>query len=653
MRNYEEFQKMFDHGTQGYLVTSLPFSSSSVIFYVNPAAGEMLGFPCSELCGRTLSSLFPVLCSQTAGMNVGPFYHTAGNQLLRLFASPFGEDACLCFLLDQNAAEQEAADNLAEYQIRMSEALDAANAANQAKTNFLSEMSHDIRTPMNAIIGMTDIALNYSDDPARVEDCLKKIRTASGHLMELINEVLDMSRIESGKVVLNEEHMQLADQIHEILVIIRPQIAAKKQTFHLDLDSIHHENLIADSTRIRQIFLNILSNAVKYTPEGGDIRMTLRQEQLADSRVLLTFTVKDNGIGMTNEFMENIFQPFERESSSTISRIEGTGLGMTITKKLIEMMGGTITVTSELHRGSTFTVAIPFRLSEADTSFLSTLSGRHVLVILGDDNKLGELPQLLGELGITCDVAADGNQAINAINDADISGAEYFALLTADHLADIDISQLLPDIRARKGGDFPILMLSENSWSELEYLMTRIGVSAFIPLPLFKSRLAEALYPFTQEGNREAEAESRNEVADYSSKHLLLVEDNMLNLEIAKEILSMTSIQIDTATNGEEAVAAFLGKPLFYYDLILMDIKMPVMDGLEATKHIRALSRADAAQVPIVAMTANAFEEDRQISLNAGMNAHITKPLDVEQVLGCLDRLRREKETHSAAGSGK
>lgn len=649
MRNYEEFQKMFDHSAQGYLVTSLPFSSSSVVYYVNPAAGKMLGFPCSELCGQTLSCLFPVLSSLSFGMNVGPFYHTPGSRLLRLFASPFEKDACLCFLLDQNAAEQEAADNLAKYQARMSEALDAANAASQAKTNFLSEMSHDIRTPMNAIIGMTDIALNYSEDPARVEDCLKKIRTASGHLMELINEVLDMSRIESGKVVLNEEHMQLADQIHEILVIIRPQIAAKKQSFQLELDSIHHENLVGDSTRIRQIFLNILSNAVKYTPEGGDIRMTLRQELLADSRALLTLRVKDNGIGMTEEFQKNIFKPFERESSSTISRIEGTGLGMSITKKLIEMMGGTITVASKLNEGSEFTVAIPFRLSNADTSFLTTLSGRHVLAVLGDDSKLGELPLLLGELGMTCDIAADGNEAINAINDADISGAEYFALLTADHLADIDVSQLLPDIRARKGSDFPILMLSENNWTELEYLMTRIGVSAFIPLPLFKSRLAEALYPFTQEKKEAEKAEGREEVADYSSKHLLLVEDNMLNLEIAKEILSMTSIQIDTATNGEEAVAAFRDKPLFYYDLILMDIKMPVMDGLEATKHIRSLSRADAAQVPIVAMTANAFEEDRQISLNAGMNAHITKPLDVEQVLGCLDRLRREKDKGSAA----
>ncbi len=641
MKSYKELEQMFGKSVQGYLVTAWPFSSGAAIFYANPAAASMLGIPDCELCGQPLSSIFPVLSSISGTLNIGPFHYEPGGKLLRIFASPFDGDACLCFLLDQNAAESESADYLAEYQTRMSDALDAANAASQAKTNFLSEMSHDIRTPMNAIIGMTDIALNYSADSARVEDCLKKIRTASGHLMELINEVLDMSRIESGKVVLNEEHMQLADQIHEILVIIRPQIAAKKQKFHLELCSIQHENLIGDSTRIRQIFLNILSNAVKYTQEGGEIRMTLQQEELADSFVRLTLQVKDNGMGMTPEFLEKIFQPFERESSSTISRIEGTGLGMTITKNLIEMMCGTITVTSELHKGSEFTISLPLKRFDADTSFLSSLTGRHVLIIQGNENKLEDLPQLLNELGITCDIAANGNQAVDAINDADISGTEYFALLTADHLSDIDVAQLLPDIRARKGSDFPIFMLSESNWSELEYLMTQIGVSAFIPLPLFKSRIAEALQPFTQPKSDAGKEEGQNRIADYSSRRLLLVEDNMLNLEIAKEILSMTNIQIDTATNGQEAVAAFCDNPLFYYDLILMDIKMPVMDGLEATKHIRALSRADATVVPIVAMTANAFAEDRQISLNAGMNAHITKPLDVEQVLGCLDRFSR------------
>ncbi len=502
----------------------------------------------------------------------------------------------------------------------MNEALEAANAASQAKTNFLSEMSHDIRTPMNAIIGMTDIALNYSKDPARVEDCLKKIRTASAHLLQQIIEVLDMSRIESGKVVLNEEHIQLADQIHSILVIIRPQTAEKKQKLHLNLCNIEHENLIADPTRLRQIFLNILSNAVKYTGEGGEIYISLEQELMEDSSVMLTFRVKDNGIGMTPEFLAKIFQPFEREASSTISRIEGTGLGMAITKKLIEMMGGTIKVTSILNEGSEFTIAIPLKRYEADTSHFCALSGRHVLIIQGDGNKLTALPQLLSGLNITCDIAADGNQAIDKINDADISGREYFA---------------------RKGRDFPILMLSENNWSEMEYLMTKLGVNSFIPLPLFKSRLAEALYPFTKEGHTAKEGQQKRGVTDYSKNRLLLVEDNMLNLEIAKEILSMTNIMIDTATNGEEAITTFCEKPLFYYDLILMDIKMPVMDGLEATRRIRKLKRLDAAQVPIVAMTANAFEEDRQISIEAGMNAHITKPLDVEQVLSCLDNLNQ------------
>lgn len=643
MKTYEEFQEMFGEASHGYLITSLPFSSDSTIIYANPKAALLLGFPAKVLSGQTLGHLFPAFSSHMGGLELGPFCYKKTDRLLRIFASSFCEDTCLIFLLDQNEAERESAERLLEYQTRMGEALAAANAASDAKTSFLSEMSHDIRTPMNAIIGMTDIALNYSNDSARVEDCLKKIQTASGHLMELINEVLDMSRIESGKIVLNQEHIQLADQIHSILVIVRPQVAEKNQKFHLELCGIEYENLIGDSTRVRQIFLNILSNAIKYTQEGGDIWMNLDQETAGDNGVLLTLTVRDNGIGMSPEFLSKIFQPFEREASTIISRIEGTGLGMTITKKLIEMMGGTITVRSKLHQGSEFTICLPFERCKEDTSRFNSLSGRHILIMQGDDNKLAALPQLLKNLDMTFDIAADGNQAIDAINDADISGKEYFALLTAEHLADIDITKLLPDIRARKGKDFPILMLSENNWSEMEYFMTKLGVNAFIPLPLFKSRLAEALCPFTEEKANEDTRETTPKITDYSKNRLLLVEDNMLNLEIAKEILSMTNVKIDTATNGEEAVAAFLEHPPFYYDLILMDIKMPVMDGLEATRRIRALSRADASTVQIIAMTANAFAEDRQISMKAGMNAHITKPLDATQVLSCLDRLNSEK----------
>ncbi len=643
MKTYEEFQEMFDGASHGYLIASPPFSSDSTIIYANPRAALLLGFPIKALPGQTLGHLFPAFSSHMGGPELGPFCYEKTDRILRIFASSFCEDTCLIFLLDQNEAERESAERLFNYQTRMGEALAAANAASEAKTSFLSEMSHDIRTPMNAIIGMTDIALNYSDDSARVEDCLKKIRTASGHLMELINEVLDMSRIESGRIVLNEEHIQLADQIHSILVIVRPQTAAKNQKFHLELCGIEYENLIGDSTRIRQIFLNILSNAIKYTQEGGDIWMNLEQKVNGDNHVLLTLTVRDNGMGMTPEFLSKIFQPFEREASTTISRIEGTGLGMTITKKLIEMMGGTIMVESELRKGSEFTICLPLKRCKEDSSRFSSLSGRHVLIMQGDDNKLAALPQLLKGLDITFDIAADGNQAIDMLNDADISGKEYFALLTADHLADIDISKLLPDICARKGKNFPILMLSENNWSEMEYFMTKLGVSSFIPLPLFKSRLAEALRPFTREETDKGGQEATPKITDYSKNRLLLVEDNMLNLEIAKEILSMTNVQIDTATNGKEAIAAFVDHPPFYYDLILMDIKMPVMDGLEATRRIRTLSRADATTVQIVAMTANAFAEDRQISIEAGMNAHITKPLDAAQVLSCLDRLNSEK----------
>lgn len=526
-----------------------------------------------------------------------------------------------------------------EYRRSMEEALRAAQVANDAKTKFLSEMSHDIRTPMNAIVGMTDIALNYIDDRARVEDCLKKIRTASGHLMSLLNEVLDMSRIESGRLTLDREEFQLADFIHGILIVIQPQAEKKDIRFHLELGEIFSENFIGDPIRLQQIFLNVLSNAVKYTESGGEVWMRLGQRKDGKNKICLMLEVQDTGIGMSPEFLEHLFDPFERERNTTFSRIEGTGLGMSITKKLVDMMQGDITVDSRQGEGTTFRIRLMLDRAEKKNGIKrEALAGKRVLILQGAKEKLTKLPEMLQKLGMKADVASCGMEAIDLINEADIAGMDYFALLTSDRLEDLEISLLLPEICARKGKDFPILLLSESDWSEVEYLLKQAGVTAFVPLPLFESRLAETLYSYTEEGKKEQEQAAGVQRKLHVNSHILLVEDNELNREIAVEILKTTGARIDTASDGREAVEKVTASQEFYYNLILMDIQMPVMDGLEATRRIRALKRADASSVNIVAMTANAFAEDRKKSIEAGMNAHITKPLDVEQVLDCLDK---------------
>lgn len=622
MKTYEELDSLFGHSQQAYLVTNRPFSDEAVVLYGNGAAASLLGLQKSELAGLTAADIG----LEGSAVSEGAEYH-----------SDFGDDMCLCMLLNRREDERMSAE-YEGYRRRMEEALEAANVASMAKTKFLSEMSHDIRTPMNAIVGMTDIALNYVNDSARVEDCLKKIRTASGHLLALINEVLDMSRIESGKVTIVTEELQLADLIHSILIVIKPQAAKKGLRFHLELDNIQHENLVGDALHLQQIYINILSNAVKFTQKGGDVWMRVAQEMREDGRVTLLVRIQDNGMGMSPEFVKKIFEPFEREQNTTASKIEGTGLGMSIVSKIVEMMQGDIRVESEKGAGSTFTVRVPLEISEKGDVFRrEAFEGKRVLVLQGMEEKLEQLPPMLGRLGFAVDVASCGMEAIDLINEADISGTDYFALLTGDKLSDLEISLFLPEVCARKGSEFPVLLFSENDWSGMEYLLKQAGVTSFVPLPLFESRLAQALFPYTEPG-KAAVCGSVKSAVNYENCHILLAEDNELNREIATEILRDTGAQIDTAENGKEAVDAFAAKPEFYYDLILMDIQMPLMDGLEATRQIRKMQRRDASEVHIVAMTANAFVEDRKRSFEAGMNDHITKPLDIQQVLDCLDR---------------
>lgn len=516
--------------------------------------------------------------------------------------------------------------------------LDEAMMASRAKTSFLSEMSHDIRTPMGAIIGMTDIALMQEEIPGKIRECLNKIKTASGHMMSLLNEVLDMSRIESGKILLQPEPTDIADLLHEILIVARPQADAGKLHFGLEMGRMDCERIVVDDVRLKQVCINLLSNAIKFTPEGGSVRLYLDVADTEEAdRVLMTLKVQDTGMGMSPEFMKKLFTPFEREQKSTVNKIQGTGLGMAITRNLVELMQGTIEVQSAPGQGTCFTLEIPFETAENSLdAYKKALAGKRVLVLTSEEEQGFHIREILARLDIEGDLAADAMGVVSRLNEALLEDVEYYAFLTVDKVPGTDMMQFLPEVRRRMGVQFPILMLSESDWGQVEYLYTRSGVDDFIPLPLFASRLFRALYGFTAEGRKEKEQKDTGTQWNFGNKHLLLVEDNEINREIEQEILNMSGIQITMAEDGEQAVELFKESQPFYYDIILMDIQMPVMNGLEATRVIRSMDREDAQEIPIIAMTANAFVEDVKNSLDAGMNAHLPKPFDIEQVFSTI-----------------
>ncbi len=527
-----------------------------------------------------------------------------------------------------------------EYYNHNQTALDEAIMASKAKTTFLSEMSHDIRTPMGAIVGLTEIALSQKDAPLKIRECLKKIKVASGHMMSLLNEVLDMSRIESGRVQIQPEEANVADLLHEILIVARPQADAGGLHFSLEMGPIAKEDLLLDPVRLKQVCLNLLSNAIKYTPKGGQVELYFGVlPGSGPDQAILSLQVKDNGIGMSREFLTKLFSPFEREEKSVVNKIQGTGLGMTITKSLVELMGGVICVESEPDKGSCFHVRIPFQVVEKTGEDYSLLAGQRILLLEEDPKKAENVTDMLAGLGMHTDWAPDPAAAIAYINDSQLDGKPYYALLTAERLESAELTLLLPELRCFLGSSLPILLLTANDWSQIETIFTRSGVDGFLPLPLFPSRLAAGLLAYAQgAGPREPEPETR---FDLTGRHLLLAEDNELNREIAQELIGQAGALIDCAADGQEAVAAFAASAPHQYDAILMDIQMPVLNGLEATRQIRALPRPDAASVPIIAMTANAFVEDVKNSLEAGMNAHISKPLDMDKVFSTLEELLR------------
>jgi len=531
-----------------------------------------------------------------------------------------------------------------EFQTRIAlkQAYEMAEQANQAKSDFLSRMSHDIRTPMNAIIGMTAIAKAHIADPDRVNDCLQKINISSTHLLSLINEVLDMSKIESGKMDLAEEPFSLPDLIDNLSLMIRPQIAAKHHQYNIRLNSMTHEKVIGDNLRLQQVFVNLMSNAVKYTPEGGRIDLIITEKPCRQRQFgCFEFIFQDNGIGMSKEFVQRIYEPFSRAEDTRVNKIQGTGLGMAIANNLVHMMNGSIKVESELGKGSKFIVTVFLRLQESEDAGLEELNGLRVLVADGDPALCAAACGILQTLGMESESVLTGREAVERAVRREREGRGFFAVILDWNLPDLAGTEPIRQIRDRLKGKLPLIIVSAYDWSELEPEARSAGADAFISKPLFKSRFIQLFHSLLSDKEAgEAEKVPVLKVGEgaFLGRRILLVEDNALNTEIATEILSMTEVEIEHAENGKQAVEMFRAAPPGHYDLIFMDIQMPVMDGYEATRAIRALDHPAAETVPIIAMTANAFTEDVEAALKSGMNGHIAKPLDFDQLTKILMR---------------
>ncbi len=519
-------------------------------------------------------------------------------------------------------------------------AYDAANQANRAKTRFLSNMSHDIRTPMNGIIGMTAIAAAHLDDRRRVEDCLAKITVASKHLLGLINEVLDMSKIESGKMDLQDEAFSLSDLIEHLLSLSKSQMEAKGHRFLISINRIEHEKVIGDSQRLQQAFMNLLSNAVKYTPDGGTIRLSISEKPLDKPNIACyEFIFEDNGIGMSEEFAKRLFEPFSRAEDERVGQIQGTGLGMTITKNIIQMMNGDIQVESRLNEGTKFTVTIFLKLQNETVSYEKFVE-LPVLVVDDEETACEYTCMVLEELGMKSEYVLSGQEAVDRVVARNGTDDNYFAVILDWKMAGMDGVETARQIRSHVGEEIPIIILSSYDWADIEVEARRAGVNAFISKPLFKSRLVHLFHGLLKpEGTEEAAAPALEQFRrhDFSGRRALLVEDNELNAEIAGEILGAAGLAIEYAQDGRKALDMVSAAGEQYYDIIFMDIQMPVMNGYDAARAIRALPGPDAKRIPIIAMTANAFSEDAIMAKNAGMNEHIAKPIDLEQLLGTLN----------------
>lgn len=521
------------------------------------------------------------------------------------------------------------------------DALAAAEHANRAKTAFLNNMSHDIRTPMNAIIGFTALAAAHLDNVETTRDYLNKISTSSSHLLSLINDVLDMSRIESGRVKIEEKEVHLPDVLHDLRTIIQSNITAKQQDLFIDTQDIVNEDIITDKLRLNQVLLNIVSNAIKFTPVGGTISIRISEKPCALSGyTTYEFRVKDNGIGMSEEFQKHIFESFSREQTTTVSGIQGTGLGMAITKNIVDMLGGTISVKSEEGKGTEFLVVFDCKLSDNVVKYepVPELQGARALVADDDTDTCMSVSKMLKQIGMRADWTVSGKEAIVRAREAYDEGDAFKAYIIDWLMPDMNGIETVRRIRKVIGESTPIIILTAYDWSDIEIEAREAGVTAFVSKPLFMSELREVLTrPVRTEKTREKAAEE----GDFTGKKILLVEDNELNQEIALEILQGAGFVVDIAEDGIVAVDKMANAASDRYDLILMDIQMPKMNGFMATREIRTLSDNRKANIPIIAMTANAFEEDKKSAFESGMNGFIAKPINIKALMATLAEILR------------
>ena len=525
-------------------------------------------------------------------------------------------------------------------QDQLSLALTAAQQANKAKTMFLNSMSHDIRTPMNAIIGFTALAQTHISHTEQVQDYLTKINTSSTHLLSLINDILDMSRIESGSVKLDENTVHIPDLLHDLRTMIQGMIHAKQQNLYIDTQDVRNEDVITDKLRLNQILINIVGNAIKFTPVGGDIIIRLIEKPCQiKGYTTYEFLIKDTGIGMSSEFLGHVFDTFAREQSSTVSGIQGTGLGMAITKNIVEMMGGTIEVESEEGKGSEFTVTLTVRLASETIKYepIAELQGAKALVVDDDIETCRSVCKMLRNIDMQPEWTVTGKEAVLRAQDAAELNNEYKVYIVDYLIPDMNGIEVIRRIRKVISADIPIIILTAYDWTDFEEEAREAGATAFVAKPIFMSELRSVLtnpIPVKIEKSEEIE-----KTCAYAGKRILLVEDNELNQEIASSFLEELGILIDYAKDGIEAVNIINEASEDQYDLILMDIQMPRMDGYTATKEIRTLSNNRKANIPIVAMTANAFDEDKRKSFECGMNGHIVKPFDKDIIIKTLNSI--------------
>lgn len=511
--------------------------------------------------------------------------------------------------------------------------------ASTAKSKFLANMSHDIRTPMNAIVGMTAIATAHIDDQKQVQNCLRKITLSSKHLLGLINDVLDMSKIESGKLTLTTEQISLKEVVEGIVNIMQPQVKAKRQTFDIHVENVLTENVWCDGVRLNQVLLNLLSNSTKYTPEGGSIQLSLSEEKSpkGENYIRIHIKVKDNGIGMSPDFLKRIYEPYSRADGVRVSKTQGTGLGMAITKYIVEAMEGSLNITSELDKGTEVSLTFDFEKAVAlEMDMDMVLPSWNMLVVDDDELLCRTAIDTLKTIGIDADWVLSGEKAIELVTQHHQKRDDYQIILLDWKLPGMNGIQVAKEIRRNLGNEVPILLISAYDWSEFEAEAREAGISGFISKPLFKSTLYHALRQYM--GAETENDQTLNHNIDLSGRRILIAEDNELNWEVAKELLSDLGVELDWAEDGQICLDKFQRSPEGYYDAILMDIRMPHMTGYEATKAIRGLNHPNALSVPIIAMSADAFSDDIQHCLECGMNAHIAKPIDDIELTRILKR---------------